>query len=81
LPDQRIRRAAESDANAVVALVHELADYERAPHECQLTEDQLRLALFCESPRCFAHMAALDGEVVSCALWFLNFSRADCHQP
>ena len=61
----------------MVALVHELAAYERAPDECHLTADQLRAALFRPAPALFAHVAELDGEVVGCALWFLNYSTWD----
>ena len=46
MPDQRVRRAVEADADAMVKLVYELAKYERAPKECHLTDDQLRTALF-----------------------------------
>jgi GNAT superfamily N-acetyltransferase len=60
--------------DAVVGLVYELAEYERAPDECHLTADQLRGALFGDSPALFGHVAEVDGEVVGCALWFLNFS-------
>jgi GNAT superfamily N-acetyltransferase len=60
--------------DAVVGLVYELAEYERAPDECHLTADQLRTALFCASPALFGHVAELDGAVVGCALWFRNFS-------
>ncbi|MGH3762705.1 N-acetyltransferase family protein [Actinophytocola sp.] len=74
MPDPRVRRVRESDVDAVVGLVHELAEYERAADECHLTADQLRTALFRESPALFAHVAELDGEVVGCALWFRNFS-------
>ncbi|SDD22196.1 GNAT family N-acetyltransferase [Actinokineospora iranica] len=74
MPDQRVRRVAPSDVDSVVALVHELAEYERAPHECHLTAEQLRVALFGPAPALFGHVAQVDGEVVGCALWFLNFS-------
>ncbi|MGW5359745.1 N-acetyltransferase family protein [Actinopolymorpha pittospori] len=74
VPDQRIRRVRESDVDAVVGLVHELAAYERAPQECELTADQLRDALFRPAPAVFGHVAEADGQVVGCALWFLNFS-------
>ncbi|HEU5473742.1 MAG TPA: GNAT family N-acetyltransferase [Actinophytocola sp.] len=77
MPDQRIRRATESDVNAMVQLVYELAEYERAPDECHLTAEQLHRALFAESPALFAHVAELDGDVVGCALWFKNFSTWD----
>ncbi|WP_199432443.1 GNAT family N-acetyltransferase [Qaidamihabitans albus] len=69
-----VRRVRESDVDAVVGLVHELAEYERAPNECHLTAAQLRAALFGEHPALFGHVAEADGEVVGCALWFLNFS-------
>lgn len=69
-----IRRVRESDVSAVVTLVHELAEYERAAHECVLTDEQLRAALFAEQPALFGHVAEVDGEIVGFALWFLNFS-------
>ncbi|SDH56154.1 Acetyltransferase (GNAT) family protein [Actinokineospora alba] len=74
MSDPRIRRVSESDVDAVVGLVHELADYERAPDECHLTAQQLHTALFGEAPALFGHVAEVDGKVVGCALWFLNFS-------
>ena len=74
MPDSRIRRARESDVDAVVGLVYELAAYEKAPEECHLTAQQLRAALFGEAPALFGHVAESGGEVVGCALWFLNFS-------
>lgn len=74
MSDPRIRRAREEDLAAIVGLVEELADYERAPQECTLTVDLLRDALFCPSPALFGHVAEVDGEVVGTALWFLNFS-------
>jgi GNAT superfamily N-acetyltransferase len=77
MPDTRVRRIRQPDVAAVVGLVHELAEYERAPQHCRLTADQLRAALFRESPALFGHVAERDGEVVGCALWFLNFSTWD----
>lgn len=69
-----IRHVAPADVPAVVALVHELADYEREPDSCTLTAEQLDAALFGPAPALFGHVAEADGEVVGCALWFLNFS-------
>lgn len=77
MPDHRVRRATVSDVDTMVQLIHELADYERAPEQCHITPSQLHTALFRESPALFAHVAELDGEVVGCALWFLNFSTWD----
>jgi GNAT superfamily N-acetyltransferase len=74
VPDTGIRRVRESDVAAVVGLVHELAEYERAPLECQLSRSQLRRALFGPEPALFGHVAEVDGTVVGCALWFLSYS-------
>jgi len=69
-----VRRIRPDDVPAVVGLVRELADYERALHEVRLTEEQLTERLFGDSPALFGHVAVVDGEVVGMALWFLNFS-------
>jgi GNAT superfamily N-acetyltransferase len=73
-----IRTATEEDVPAIVAMVHELAEYERAPEECHLTEGQLTTALFGPAPALFSHVAFVDDdgrdEPAGCALWFLNFS-------
>jgi GNAT superfamily N-acetyltransferase len=70
-----IRPARPSDVPAIVAMVHELAEYERAPGDCHLTEDQLRAALFAERPALFGHVAVDGaGHPVGMMLWFLNFS-------
>ena len=74
-----IRTVEEHDVDAVVGLVHELADYERAAEHCLLRADQLRAALFGPAPALFGHVAEVAERethraVVGCALWFLNFS-------
>jgi GNAT superfamily N-acetyltransferase len=69
-----VRSIRPDDVPAVVGLVRELADYERALHEVRLTEEQLTRCLFGDSPALFGHVAEDDGAVVGVALWFLNFS-------
>jgi GNAT superfamily N-acetyltransferase len=74
-----VRPIAPDDVPAVVGLVRELAEYERAAHEVRLTDEQLTGALFGDSPKLFGHVAVADdgvapGAVVGMALWFLNFS-------
>jgi GNAT superfamily N-acetyltransferase len=69
-----IRRARPEDVPAMVGLAEELAEYERARHECHLTTEQLHDALFRPAPALFGHVAEVDGVVVGMALWFLNFS-------
>lgn len=70
-----IRPITAADVDAVVEMVHELAAYERAADDCQLTADQLRAALFGPRAALFGHVA-IDpaGTPVGVALWFLNFS-------
>lgn len=70
----RIRRAAPADAAAITAMIHELADFERAPEQCTVTETQVRAALFDEPTTLCGHVAEVDGDVAATALWFLNFS-------
>jgi GNAT superfamily N-acetyltransferase len=71
-----IRPARPGDVSAVVAMVHELAEYERAPEQCHLTERQLEAALFGPGrPALFGHVGVDAADrAVGYALWFLNFS-------
>jgi GNAT superfamily N-acetyltransferase len=69
-----VRPVRPEDVPALVTLVRELADYEKALHEVRLTEQQLHDCLFGDAPALFGHVAELDGQVVGLALWFLNFS-------
>ena len=69
-----VRPIRADDVPAVVGLVRELAEYEEAPDDARMTEDQLHGALFGDSPAVFGHVAEVDGRVVGTALWFLTFS-------
>jgi GNAT superfamily N-acetyltransferase len=70
-----VRPARPSDVPAVVAMVHELADFERAADQCHLTDAQLRAALFGPRPALFGHVAVdAAGQPVGFALWYVNFS-------
>ena len=71
-----IRPAHPDDVPVIVRLVRELAEYEQALEQVEMTQEQLRVALFPEEggPATFAHVAEVDGEVVGVALWFLSFS-------
>ncbi|MFI6822021.1 GNAT family N-acetyltransferase [Micromonospora sp. NPDC050187] len=70
-----IRPVRPQDVPAVVAMVHELAEYERAADRCHLTAGQLEAALFGPAPALFGHVAVdTTGQPVGFALWFLTFS-------
>lgn len=75
----RVRAIEPADVPAVVAMVHELAAYERAPDQCRLNQEQLSAALFAPAPALFGHVAEVgdarpDRPLGGFALWFLNYS-------
>ena len=71
-----IRPAEPQDVPALLALVHELAIYEKAPEAVEATEAHFRQALFPpeHGPTAFAHVAVVDGTVVGMAIWYITFS-------
>jgi GNAT superfamily N-acetyltransferase len=73
--DVSIQPVRPQDVPAVVAMVHELADFERAADECHLTTDQLHAALFGPEPALFGHVALDPNDrPIGMMLWFLNYS-------
>ncbi len=64
-------------------LIYDLAEYEKARHECTVVPEQIHEALFGPQPSVYAHVAEESGEdgaagqVVGVALWFRNFSTWD----
>lgn len=76
-----IRPARPDDVPEILAMVRELAEYERAPHEVQATGQHLREALFGATPAVYCHVAEhrpggpdTAVQLAGFALWFLNFS-------
>ena len=69
-----IRRAQACDVPAILALIRELAEYERAPEEATATAENLLRDGFSEAPRFFVEMAEWDGRVAGFAFWFFNYS-------
>ena len=72
-----IRPARSGDEAQIVAMIHELAVFEKAPEECTVTENQISAALFGAGAPAFCHLAEADGEIAAMALWFRNFSTWD----
>ena len=70
----KIRRARPDEAGLVLALVRELAEYERLSHEVRATEGEIAQALFGDNPRLFCDIAEWNGEAAGFAAWFVNFS-------
>ena len=72
-----IRRVEPGDEVELTAMIHELAEFERASDECTVTESHLRSALFGDAPTVHGHIAEEDGQAAAGALWFRNFSTWD----
>ena len=73
-----IRPARPDDVPTIVALIRELAAYEREPHAVVATEADLEAALFNDGAALFGLIAEHPGAdspvIAGVALWFLNFS-------
>lgn len=72
-----IRPARAGDEAEIVAMIRELAEFEKAADECVVTESSLHTALFGERPTAYAHIVEIDGQAAATAVWFLNFSTWD----
>jgi GNAT superfamily N-acetyltransferase len=68
-----IRAAAPADVDAILALVVELAIYEREPDAVEMTAAMLHTALF-DDRRAECEVADVGGSVVGFALWYPTFS-------
>ena len=69
-----LRAAEPRDLAAIVALITELAEFERLAHLVEVTPDKLAPHLFGERPAAECVVGEVDGEVVAFALYFTNFS-------
>jgi len=69
-----IRAAEARDVGAILALMRELADFEKLTHLFVATEDDLADALFGPRPSAEALVAERDGATVGYALFFHNYS-------
>lgn len=69
-----LRPPTPEEAHLVVGFIQELAEYEKLAHECVITEDDVREALFRDKPYADCRLAILDGKAVGFCLFFYNFS-------
>ena len=74
LPDFVLREARAEDCGLILALIRELAEYEKLSHEVVATEEVLRETLFGEHPRGEVVIGEFQGKPVGYALFFHNFS-------
>ncbi len=68
-----VRPAHPGDETAIMELIHELADFEKAPAEVINTPQQLAKDLF-EDSICKCIVAELDQKVVGFALYYYSYS-------
>jgi GNAT superfamily N-acetyltransferase len=69
-----IRPAKTSDIDEILALIFELALYEKAPEEAKATKSQIMESFFSDNPKVFCEIVEVDGEIAGLAIWFLNYS-------
>lgn len=72
-----IRLARPGDETDIVAMIHDLAEFELAPEECTVTESHISAALFGDDAVASCHIVEVEDEVAGMALWFRNFSTWD----
>ncbi len=69
-----IRPAFAEDAPAIMSLIRELADYENAPAEVLVNEEDVLREGFGTDPIFTVHVAETAGEVVGIALFYTGYS-------
>ncbi len=69
-----IRPARRDEGPLVLALIRELAAYERLEHEVKADLPAIEAMLFTDHARAFCDIAELDGVPVGFAFWFYNLS-------
>lgn len=73
-PTLEIAAAREADVPLILALIRELAVFEKLEHQVVATETTLRQALFGPRPSAESVIARIEGEAAGFALYFHNFS-------
>jgi GNAT superfamily N-acetyltransferase len=70
----QIRPATVADTEEILALIYELAVYEKAPEEAKATREQIVEGFFGDNPKVFCEIVEADGAIAGLAIWFLNYS-------
>lgn len=69
-----IRPATPADATIILRFIRELADYEKAIHEVEATEETVRESLFGPQSVSHAVICEVDGQPAGFAIWFYSYS-------
>lgn len=73
-PTSAIRPATRADAPIILSLIHELAEYEKLPHEVKATIEGLEKTLFSTTSYAEVLLAEEEGEIAAFCLFFHNYS-------
>lgn len=74
MSDVIIRKATQEDCGAMLELIKELAEYEKALHEVTVTLEEFTVDGFGASPVWGAFVAELNGEIVGISLYYDRYS-------
>jgi GNAT superfamily N-acetyltransferase len=74
IPGFTIRKASQKDLSLILSFIRELAGYERLLHEVVATEEMLQESLFGERKVAEVIFGEVNGEPVSFAVFFHNYS-------
>ena len=69
-----IRKGEKKDLAGVLALIHELAEFEKAPDAVTNTVADMERDGFGQTPVFGFHVAEDDGKIVGIALYFVKYS-------
>jgi GNAT superfamily N-acetyltransferase len=69
-----IRKGEKKDLPGVLALIHELAEFEKAPDAVTNTVEDMEVDGFGKNPVFGFHVAEDDGKVVGIAIYFVKYS-------
>ena len=69
-----IRRAERQDAKLILAMIAELAEYEKALHEVVASQQDIENSLFADNSTSEALICEVDGEAAGYAVFFTSYS-------
>ena len=69
-----VRKAVKEDCGRLLELVHELAEYEKAPQEVTVTLEHFIESGFGKQPVWWAFVVEVDGTVQGFALYYIRYS-------
>ncbi len=70
----QIRRAVKQDCPRLLELIHELAEYERAPQEVTVTPEHFIESGFGKIPVWWTFVAEVNGKIEGFALYYIRYS-------